>query len=251
MSRLRRDLAQWNKQVFGHVDNEVPDLQKKVDELELLFEQQDLDDEQRMELADTPDALHSREKQRDSLWHQKSRLSWRKLGDRNTRYFHTFACNQGRKKNIHSIKVGDSWMSPVWRNIIRSQGYGGLSNIALGSGLQLVMGDGSRIRFWYDAWTVQGCLKDRFHKIFLKFAFQDASLRDVQAAGAWPGLLAVEIRGRKKKKKEKVVLDRADYRIIDLPEKFWADGTELVENHAQATISISPHLQIVYDLPVF
>ncbi|KAJ4830474.1 hypothetical protein Tsubulata_003406 [Turnera subulata] len=76
-----------------------------------------------------------------------------------------------------------SRVSPVWQNILRSQDYGGLSNKTLGSGFQIAVGSGSRIRFWCDAWSIMGCLKERIPRIFLKSNFEEASLKDVQAEG--------------------------------------------------------------------
>lgn len=47
----------------------------------------------------------------ESMWRQKSRETWLKDGDRNTRYFHTSAVVHRRHNNIDAIRGADgTWL---------------------------------------------------------------------------------------------------------------------------------------------
>ena len=47
----------------------------------------------------------------EEMWHQQSRNSWLKAGDKNTTFFHTKASNRFQRNSIERLLVGDN----VWQ----------------------------------------------------------------------------------------------------------------------------------------
>lgn len=49
-------------------------------------------------------------RQEEMFWKQKSRITWLKEGEQNTRFFHTFILIRRRRNNIARIKIdGENW----------------------------------------------------------------------------------------------------------------------------------------------
>ena len=47
----------------------------------------------------------------EEMWHQRSRNSWLKAGDKNTTFFHTKASNRFQRNSIDRVLVGDN----IWK----------------------------------------------------------------------------------------------------------------------------------------
>ncbi|KAJ4830308.1 hypothetical protein Tsubulata_018244 [Turnera subulata] len=103
LSRLKLELGHWNKTSFGYIDNDIVALQADIDHLDLQFEQFDLSMAEKECLAECRSKLFQREKQREALWLQKSRVTWCRLGDRNTRisFWHDHWSSVGCLKDVY------------------------------------------------------------------------------------------------------------------------------------------------------
>ncbi|KAL7220385.1 hypothetical protein ACSBR2_013299 [Camellia fascicularis] len=96
---LRNHLRVWNKEVFGNIDTLLqPDLKAESRHLD------DLETKRRREVRSQVWQL-SRNKER--LWHQKSRLLWARNGDKNTRFFHIMTSRRQRQNLLDSVIVED------------------------------------------------------------------------------------------------------------------------------------------------
>jgi len=89
LKKLKLDLKKWNKEVFGNVNQEGDELQKKIQELDTRNDESVLDEfgreERRLLLAEQSQNLFKQE----AVVQQKARKKWLKQGDLNTRFFHS------------------------------------------------------------------------------------------------------------------------------------------------------------------
>nr|XP_048330864.1 uncharacterized protein LOC125422764 [Ziziphus jujuba var. spinosa] len=88
----------WNKEVFGFADKEIRNL-----EADLLLLQQREDRDMGKE-AEVLDKLRVHRSRWESILRQKSRETWLKEGDKNTKFFHSSLLNRRRKNKIQAIK---------------------------------------------------------------------------------------------------------------------------------------------------
>ena len=102
---LKGILRVWNKEVFGRVE-----VQKK-EALSRISFWDDLEKERALSLENTEEREKAREEFKkwvdleEVSWRQKSRETWLKEGDRNTRFFHRMANSHRRRNSIRNISI--------------------------------------------------------------------------------------------------------------------------------------------------
>ncbi|XP_062013995.1 uncharacterized protein LOC133730414 [Rosa rugosa] len=107
---IARDLKSWGKEKFGNVRRQVSTLREELDELQRLYPTADVL-LKRNEIGGQLDRVLETE---EILWRQRSRVTWLKCGDRNTRFFHQFAKHRGKVNRINGILGEDNrWRSNV------------------------------------------------------------------------------------------------------------------------------------------
>ena len=94
------DLMGWNRNVFGHVRNELIKKKELLRKAELEAQVSGVNHKVR-ELKTEIDVLMDRKAR---MWAQRSRLLWAGHSDKNTRYFHSRATKRFRKNQIRGIR---------------------------------------------------------------------------------------------------------------------------------------------------
>ncbi|GLU22472.1 hypothetical protein SLE2022_385450 [Rubroshorea leprosula] len=110
LRRLKQHLKKWNKEVFGNIDSQLEQAMKKVDFVDRKCEDQDLSEEDVLKRKDGFEELWLCLKKKESLWRQKSRVTWIKEGDANTAYFHKFVNSRRKKNMLHGVNNQGSWI---------------------------------------------------------------------------------------------------------------------------------------------
>ncbi|GAV61916.1 hypothetical protein CFOL_v3_05441 [Cephalotus follicularis] len=90
----RRALGQWNRETFGHVGKAVKAARIKLENLQNEPVTGDTIDD----IKQVSRVLNEVLEREETLWKQRSKISWLKEGDNNTTFFHSKA-NQRRKRN--------------------------------------------------------------------------------------------------------------------------------------------------------
>ncbi|XP_042958002.1 uncharacterized protein LOC122293490 [Carya illinoinensis] len=96
MKCMKQVLRRWNKEIFGHVDLTIKELEHQIESLEANL-QEGYEAELEHDLLVSKIDLDTWKKREDSLIAQKAGIKWLREGDNNTRFFH--AVLKRRQKN--------------------------------------------------------------------------------------------------------------------------------------------------------
>ncbi|XP_057790955.1 uncharacterized protein LOC131008071 [Salvia miltiorrhiza] len=99
LKRLRSSLKSWNKEVFGHVDVDINQMQMDLERIQTRISTEGYSDTLFDEEVEAQARLSTKLLRKDLLLKQKSRIRWLNDGDRNTSFFHNSI--KARKKQLH------------------------------------------------------------------------------------------------------------------------------------------------------
>jgi hypothetical protein len=88
---LAAKFQKWNSSVFRNQDRKLADIESKIHRLEAEGERRHLVDSEVEELGRLNSKRWMVSKCVEAIWRQKSRHTWCKLGDKNTKFFHLMA----------------------------------------------------------------------------------------------------------------------------------------------------------------
>ena len=103
LQSLAGNLEGWSRTTFGHVQKEIRELTRQLEDLR--------EDQSRIgptheeiKIVDRLVELRFRE---ETMWRQRSRVQWLAEGDKNTRFFHLRASQRKKKNKISGLKKPD------------------------------------------------------------------------------------------------------------------------------------------------
>ncbi|KAG6743423.1 hypothetical protein POTOM_054377 [Populus tomentosa] len=108
---LKERCKHWNKEVVGNMSNQIKELESEADSLDNLKECRDLSADELIRSNVIVSKLRTLYIMQESIWHQKSRVQWCKLGDKNTRFFHLAATIRQKRNLISSLEVDGNMLS--------------------------------------------------------------------------------------------------------------------------------------------
>lgn len=103
---ITKDLKEWSKNTFGHVTKQMEGLRGELESLEKAGPIANRD-----AILDTKCKLDEMLYREEMMWLQRSRITWLKEGDRNTKYFHQKARWRALKNHIKRLKKEDGTWS--------------------------------------------------------------------------------------------------------------------------------------------
>jgi hypothetical protein len=126
-----KNLHTWAQRKFGNISREIEKLRDKLNRLHACNAPHE-------EIRAAADLMNETLYREEMLWLQRSRITWLKEGDRNTRYFHTKAVWRARRNKI--IKF-------------LSQG-------------SFVVSNRHKTRFWKDTWLGDKPLSEEYPSLY-------------------------------------------------------------------------------------
>jgi len=107
--KLKFDIRSWNKFVFGDVNKQIGELEKRIQFLDEKDDEGVLSvegrEERRRLLADLGQARVKQE----AILQQKARMKWVSHGGLNTKFYHSSIKWRRIQNGISGLKVGDQW----------------------------------------------------------------------------------------------------------------------------------------------
>ncbi|KAK1621216.1 hypothetical protein QYE76_026733 [Lolium multiflorum] len=105
LDRVMSTLQAWSKKRFGNVLRELDKSRKNLKSLKIVNADQ-------REIRKATDLMNELLYKEELLWLQRSRITWLKEGDRNTKFFHQKAVWRARRNKIKRLKDNEG----VWKD---------------------------------------------------------------------------------------------------------------------------------------
>uniref|UniRef100_A0A803NWR9 Reverse transcriptase n=1 Tax=Cannabis sativa TaxID=3483 RepID=A0A803NWR9_CANSA len=100
IANTRRELQRWKKEVFGNCDKNIQRIEARIGWIQQQdFSQHLIFEEERLHMM-----LQEEYRRQESMWRQKSREVWLKLGDRNSKFFHSSTMIRRRRNYIWALQ---------------------------------------------------------------------------------------------------------------------------------------------------
>eukprot|EP00253_Pinus_taeda_P022384 PITA_22384 len=104
LKNIKLKLKDWNKTVFGNIFQEKATIEQKLEQIHKAGMAGRRDEDSCAQEKELTQQWHTRCKQEETLWKQKSRVLWLKEGEQNTKFFHRSAIDYRNVNKILELK---------------------------------------------------------------------------------------------------------------------------------------------------
>lgn len=102
---VKAKLKTWNKEEFGDINCALLEIESELHQFDIVAEDRQLTAKEKAAKCKSKSEIWRLSKLSESLWRQKSRVNWLKLGDKNTRFFQAIANSRFKRNMVGSILV--------------------------------------------------------------------------------------------------------------------------------------------------
>lgn len=111
LKMLKERCRQWSKASVGNMNDRIEELELEADLMDRQNECRVLNTDELIRSKSIASQLKILYRAQESAWHQKSRIQWCKLGDKNTRFFHLAASTRQKKNQLACLEVDGKILS--------------------------------------------------------------------------------------------------------------------------------------------
>jgi hypothetical protein len=111
LKMLKERCRQWSKANMGSMNNRIAELELEANSMDRKNECRVLSADELIRSNSIASRLKILYRAQESAWHQKSRIQWCKLGDKNTRFFHLAATTRQKKNQLACLEVDGQILS--------------------------------------------------------------------------------------------------------------------------------------------
>lgn len=109
--KLMKDkIVKWKKEEIGGIESRKLSCLQKIESLKERNMERGLEEEEKAKMMENEKDYHKILRMEEISWLQKSKVSWLKEGDKNTKLFHKTACWREANNYMSHLKVDGEWI---------------------------------------------------------------------------------------------------------------------------------------------
>jgi len=106
---LKNDLKEWNRNVFGSMEENKKRIVKEIEHLDVKDANNDLEESDKLRRLELFSQLRMLDKKLESLFRQKARSNWLKHGDSNSKFYYSVIRWRGLRNEVKVLEEDNQW----------------------------------------------------------------------------------------------------------------------------------------------